>query len=125
MPWMTKGRGDVTRAWAAALEQVLEAVDPTGQVAGFVLTGQDAQALTAIKGGNLWVQRVGRRNSDATNTASRIPHSGTFVVGCFFAQEVGVGHGSPPGPLVSNGSVGPWSGYSSRSIGASSERGAR
>jgi hypothetical protein len=39
MPWFGKGRSDVPSAWVAALEQVLEDVDPTRQIAGFVLTG--------------------------------------------------------------------------------------
>ena len=76
MPWMTKGRGDVPRAWTAALEQVLEDVDPTRQVVGFVVTGQNVAALTAIKGGHLWVQRAGRRNSDAPSKAMAALYTG-------------------------------------------------
>src|SRR5262245_13427027 len=49
MPWFGKGRSDVPRAWAAALEQVLESVDPRGQVAEFVLTGQRGEALKPLK----------------------------------------------------------------------------
>ena len=40
MPWFGKGRSDVPSAWAAALGQLLEAMDPTHKVAEFVLTGQ-------------------------------------------------------------------------------------
>jgi hypothetical protein len=69
MPWMAKGRGDVPRAWAAALEQVLEALDPTRQVADFVLTGQHAEALGALNGAGTRVRLVVRRNVDATNKA--------------------------------------------------------
>jgi hypothetical protein len=52
MSWIGKGRGGEPRAWVAALEQVLEAKDPTGQVADFVLTGRHVEALKALKGGH-------------------------------------------------------------------------
>src|SRR5215469_12229324 len=51
MSWFGKGRSDVPRTWVAALEQVLQAVDPTGQLADFVLTGRHAGALKTLKGG--------------------------------------------------------------------------
>lgn len=74
MPWFGKGRNDVPAAWATALEQVLEAVDPTRQVAKFVLTGQHVQALKTVKSG--WVQSIGRRNSDAAKKAVATLYAG-------------------------------------------------
>jgi hypothetical protein len=69
MPWFGKARSDVPRSWAAALEQVLQAVDPTRQVAEFVLTGQHIEALKTLKGGHPWVQHAGGRNGDAARNA--------------------------------------------------------
>jgi hypothetical protein len=66
MPLMAKGHSDVPRAWAAALEQVLETVDPSQQVADFVLTGQHAEALGALKSsGHPWAWRDGRISNPA------------------------------------------------------------
>jgi hypothetical protein len=64
------------RAWADALEQVLEAVDPTRQVAKFVLTGQHGEALNLVKSGHLWVHQAGRRNSDAAKKATAKLYAG-------------------------------------------------
>jgi Domain of unknown function (DUF4132) len=76
MPWLGKGRGDVPRAWAAALEQVLQAVDATRQVAKFVLTGQHAEALKTVKSRHPWVQGNGRWNSDAAKRAMATLYAG-------------------------------------------------
>jgi hypothetical protein len=54
MPWFGKGRSDAPSAWAAALEQLLEAMDPTHQVAEFVMTGQPAEALKNAANGGQW-----------------------------------------------------------------------
>ena len=76
MPLFGKGRSDVPSAWAAALEQVLEAVDPTGMVAEFVLTGQHAEALKNVKPGHSWVQGHGRWSSDAEKKATATLYAG-------------------------------------------------
>ena len=80
MPWFGKGRSDDgPSAWVAALEQVLEGVDPTRQITGFVLTGQPAGALKTIKGGHWGVRNYGRRNhrdSDATEKAMATLYAG-------------------------------------------------
>jgi hypothetical protein len=79
MPWFGKGRSDVPSAWVAALEQVLEGVDPTRQIAGFVLTGQPVEALKTIKSGHWGVRNYGRRNhrnSDATEKAMATLYAG-------------------------------------------------
>lgn len=68
MPWSGKGRSDVPAAWAAALKNVLEAVDPTGKVAEFVVTGQPAEALKTVRGGHPWVYGD-RRGHDAAKRA--------------------------------------------------------
>lgn len=65
MSLMAKGHSDVPRAWAAALEQVLAAVDPTGRVTEFVLTGQPADGLKALKGDHMWARRTFLRNTSA------------------------------------------------------------
>jgi hypothetical protein len=65
MPLMAKGHNDVPRAWAAALELVLEPVDPTRQVTDFVLTGQPADGLKALKGDHMWARRTFLRNTSA------------------------------------------------------------
>jgi len=54
MPWFEKDRSDVPSAWAAALEQLLEAMDPTHKVTEFVLTGQPAEALKNARNSNQW-----------------------------------------------------------------------
>src|SRR5262249_16157435 len=76
MPWFGKGRIDVPRAWAAALEQVLQGVDRTGQVAKYVLTGQEVQALSTLKSGRPWVQQIGRRYSEAAKKAMATLYAG-------------------------------------------------
>ncbi len=68
MTWFGKGRTDVPRAWAAALEQVLKGVDPGRQVARrqiveFVLTGRHADALTTLGTRHPPVLQIGRRNN--------------------------------------------------------------
>jgi hypothetical protein len=63
MPWFGKGRSDAPSAWAAALKEVLEPVDPTRQVAEFILSGQRAEALKNVKSGRPWQGQV-RWNSD-------------------------------------------------------------
>ena len=50
-----KGRSDVPSAWAAALKQVLEPVDPSRKVAQFVVTGQHAAVLLDVKNNTSWV----------------------------------------------------------------------
>jgi hypothetical protein len=55
MPWFGRGRSDVPSAWAAALKQLLEAMDPTHKVAEFVLTGQPAEALKNAMNGRQWL----------------------------------------------------------------------
>jgi len=80
-----KGCGDVPRAWAAALEQVLETKDPTGQVADFVLTGQHAEALKT----GLRVPQVGRRNMDAVNKATATLYAGFGAVGAAVLRRWG------------------------------------
>src|SRR6185437_16098894 len=72
MPWFGKGRSEVPSTWVAALDQVLEGVDPARQIAGFVLTGQPAGALKTITGGHWGIVNHGRRNTrfnDATEKA--------------------------------------------------------
>jgi hypothetical protein len=68
MTWFGKGRTDVPRSWAAALEQVLEGVDSRRQVAHrqiaeFVLTGRHAEALTTLRSSRPSVLQIGRRNN--------------------------------------------------------------
>jgi hypothetical protein len=66
MPWFGKGRSDVPSAWAGALGKVLESVDLTREVAGFVLTGQHAEALNRVSGVHWWVHQSDLRStSDA------------------------------------------------------------
>ena len=55
MPWLGKGRSDVPSTWAAALEQLLEAMNSAHQVAEFVLTGQPANALKNAANGFRWL----------------------------------------------------------------------
>jgi len=55
MPWFGNDRSDVPSAWAAALERLLEAMDPTHEVAKFVLTGQPAGALKNAANGHRWL----------------------------------------------------------------------
>jgi hypothetical protein len=81
LPWIGSGRGDVPRAWADALEQVLEAADPTRQVADFVLTGRRAEALKTVKGGQLRMRRAGGWNGDAANKALATLYAGFGDVG--------------------------------------------
>jgi hypothetical protein len=76
MPWMGKGRGRAPRAWATALEQVLAAVDPTGEVAEFVLTGQHVEALKTLKNGHEWVRQLGARISVAGGKALATLYAG-------------------------------------------------
>ena len=76
MPWFGKGRSDVPSAWAVALNQVLEGVDPTRQVAEFVLTGRSVEALKTVKSGHLGVRDYGRRNNDATEKALATLYAG-------------------------------------------------
>jgi hypothetical protein len=76
MPRMGKGRSDVPRSWAAALEQVLEAVDPTRKVAEFVLTGRNVGTLKTLKGGHPWAQHAGGRNGDAARKAMATLYAG-------------------------------------------------
>ena len=76
MSWFGKGRSDVPRTWVAALEQVLQAVDPTGQLADFVLTGRHAGALKTLKGGQWWVQHAGTRNGGAAKKAMATLYAG-------------------------------------------------
>src|SRR5262249_14886082 len=76
MPWFEKSRTDVPRAWAAALEQVLEAVGARRQVSEFVLTGQHVEALMTLKSGRPLVQQIGRWNSDAAKKAMATLYSG-------------------------------------------------
>jgi hypothetical protein len=54
LPLFKKARSDVPRSWADALTKALKPVDPTGKVAEFVLTGQPAAALQAVKLVNSW-----------------------------------------------------------------------
>jgi len=89
MPWMGEGRSDVPPAWVAALEQVLEAVDPTRQVAEFVLTGHHAEALKTFTGGYPWLQRGGRRNSDAVKKATATLYAGFGDVGAAVLRRWG------------------------------------
>jgi hypothetical protein len=56
MPWFGKGRSDVPSAWAAALDQLLEALDPTHEIAEFVVTGQPAEALRNAKKDRQWAR---------------------------------------------------------------------
>jgi hypothetical protein len=72
MPLFRTERADVPRAWAAALEQVLAAVDPNRQVAEFVLTGRYVEALKTLRGGQLWVQHAGRRNDAAAKAMAKL-----------------------------------------------------
>lgn len=55
MPLFGKVRSDVPSVWAAALKQLLEAMDPTRKVAEFVLTGQPAEALKNAANGRQWL----------------------------------------------------------------------
>ena len=56
MPWFGKGRRELPADWVAALERTLQPIDPTGQVAEFVLTGQDVKALKSLNNARvLWV----------------------------------------------------------------------
>src|SRR5690242_12322350 len=71
MPWFGKGRSDALSAWGATLEQVLEGVDPTRQIAGFVLTGQPAGALKTITGGHWGMVNFGRRNTRFSDAAEK------------------------------------------------------
>ena len=48
MPWFGKDRSEVPRAWAAAVEEVVEAADMPSEVTDFVLTGQPVDALKAV-----------------------------------------------------------------------------
>jgi hypothetical protein len=72
MPLFGKDRSDVPTAWAAALEQALEAVDPARKVAEFVLTGQHAEVLKNVKTGHPWVQGHGRSFSDAAKAMATL-----------------------------------------------------
>lgn len=76
MPWLGNGRSGVPRAWAAALVQVLEAVDATRQVADFVLTGEHAEALTTLGSSHPRIGDVGRRNSGAAKKALATLYAG-------------------------------------------------
>jgi Domain of unknown function (DUF4132)/HEAT repeats len=76
MPLMAKGHSDVPRAWAAALKQVLEFVDPTGEVATFVLTGQPVQALGHFKSGARSIRDRTRWSSDAAKKALATLYAG-------------------------------------------------
>jgi hypothetical protein len=67
MTWFGKGRTDVPRAWAAALDQVLKGVDPRRQVARqqiaeFVLTGRHADALSTLRTSHPLVLQIGQQN---------------------------------------------------------------
>jgi hypothetical protein len=63
MPWFGKGRRDVPSAWAAALEKVAEAVDPTQRVAQFVVTGKHAEALQNVRKSHPWMRVHGHGSS--------------------------------------------------------------
>jgi hypothetical protein len=76
MPWMGKGRSDVPRTWAAALEQALDGADPTGQVAEFVVTGQHLEALNTLKHGYQWLNQACRLNGDAAKRAMATLYAG-------------------------------------------------
>jgi hypothetical protein len=52
MPVSGTGRGDVPSAWAAALEQVIDALDLSQQVAEWVLTGQHIEAMKTVGSGD-------------------------------------------------------------------------
>jgi hypothetical protein len=75
MPWIGKGRSDVPRAWAVALEQVLAAVDPTPQVAEFVVTGQHAEALNKLHS-SLWWRQANRSNNHPAKKAMATFYAG-------------------------------------------------
>src|SRR5579862_4060928 len=74
MPWFGKGRSDVPAAWAIALGKVLEAVDPTREVAGFVVTGQHAEALKDLMNRYPWVPA--RLGGDAAKAAMAALYAG-------------------------------------------------
>jgi hypothetical protein len=73
MPWSGKDRSDVPSTWASALEHLLEAVDPTHEVAEFVLTGQPAAALKNSTNGRRWLYGINREA--ATSTSAQVCHS--------------------------------------------------
>lgn len=75
MPRFGKGRADVPRAWTAALERVLEAVDLNRQVAEFVLTGEHAEALKKPYSGHPWGY-IGHWDSDAAKKAIATLYAG-------------------------------------------------
>ena len=60
----------------AALEQVLEALDPTRQVAEFVLTGQHVEALNKLSGGYRWRLQAGPWTSAAEKKAMTTLYAG-------------------------------------------------
>jgi hypothetical protein len=66
MPGSGRGRSDVRDAWAAALDQVLDAVDLPGQVAEFVLTGAHIEVLQTVYR-DPWIELVNRWNAAAHN----------------------------------------------------------
>lgn len=76
MPWFGRGRSEVPSTWAAALEQVLEAVDPTRKVAEFVLAGQPVEALENVNSGHRMMQRHGRWNSEPAKQAAATLYAG-------------------------------------------------
>lgn len=76
MPWFGKGRSDVPSAWATALEQLLEAMDPTHKVAEFVLTGQPAEALKNVTNSRPWLGGFSHWHSPAARQAMATFYAG-------------------------------------------------
>jgi hypothetical protein len=76
MPGFGKGRSDVPSTWAAALERLLEAMDPTHKVAEFVLTGQPAEALKNAANGLQWLGGSTLWHGPATQQAMATLYAG-------------------------------------------------
>src|SRR6185437_4685603 len=76
MPWFGKDRSDVPSAWAAALEQLLKAMDSTHEVAEFVLTGPPAEALKKAVNGRQWLGGSTRWHSPAVQQAMATLYAG-------------------------------------------------
>src|SRR5262249_4233500 len=78
-------------------EQVLESVDPRGQVAEFVLTGQRGEALKPLKSAYPWVQQIGRWNNDAAKKAIATLYAGFGDVDAAGLRRGGRGVDAPWG----------------------------